>query len=99
MSSSDQTYSVEAARKWLREHGNAEQAELASPAEVREMIQPTLTDLRRLVDGDPEALDPEYGFNNDELLRLGIGYGIPGPLSDEQVRHEAAEILSEIEAS
>lgn len=32
-------------------------------------------------------------YSNDELLSLGIGYGIPGPLSDEQVRREAEEIL------
>lgn len=55
-----------------------------------------VVDLERLAGGDPEALDETYGFNNDELLRLGIGYGIPGPLSDEQVRREAAEILAEM---
>jgi hypothetical protein len=58
-----------------------------------------VADLNRIIDDLEMALHPEYGFNNDELLRLGIGYGIPGPLSDEQVRREAAEVLSELEAA
>lgn len=50
-------------------------------------------DLQRIADGFGDE------YNNDELLRLGIGYGIPGPLSDEQVRREAAERLSELSGS
>jgi hypothetical protein len=50
------------------------------------------SDLERLADG--EASPDE--FSNDELLRLGIGYGVPGPLSDERVRREAGERLAEL---
>ena len=71
----------------------------ARTIEEREEIQQKRADLERIIDDVELALDPEYGFNNDELLRLGIGYGIPGPLSDEQVRGEAAQILGELEAS
>src|SRR4029077_1695312 len=58
-----------------------------------------IASLKRILDDVEMALDPEYGFNNDELLELGIGYGIPGPLSNEQVRREAAAILAELESA
>lgn len=54
-----------------------------------------VTNLELIANGEAEDW---RALTNDELLALGIGYGIPGPLSDEQVRREAAEILSELEA-
>src|SRR4051794_5738803 len=55
---------------------------------VRDFAQEALADLELLSEGDPMAFDDEWGYSNDQLLQLGIGYGIPGPLSDEQVRRE-----------
>lgn len=56
----------------------------------------TLRDLLRIASGDPQALDPEYGFNNDEILRLGLAYGIPGPIPDSQLEEEADTALNEM---
>lgn len=52
-----------------------------------------ITTLEGIVMGDPMLLDPELGLNNDELLHLGIGYGIPGPLSIEDIQSQAHTIL------
>jgi len=61
-----------------------------------EVAEDEARDLERITEGFGLTFDGDE-YSNDELLRLGIGYGIPGPLSDEQVRREAAEILSELE--
>ena len=37
------------------------------------------------------------GFTNDELLELGIGYGIAGPLSDGYCVEEARRLLGMLE--
>lgn len=50
--------------------------------------------LEGIVMGDPMLLDPELGPNNDELLHLGIGYGISGPLSIEDIQAQAHTILA-----
>lgn len=50
-----------------------------------------VADLSRVADGHGDE------FSNDELLRLGIGYGVAGPLSDEQMRREALEALAELD--
>jgi hypothetical protein len=34
-------------------------------------------------------------LNNDEMLRLGIAYGQPGPIEPQQIEEEAAERLDE----
>lgn len=71
---------------------------LLERARWRDLGPEQVAGLERIASGDPVALSDEYGFNNDELLEMGIGYGIPGPLSDEQVQREAAEILEELTA-
>lgn len=45
--------------------------------------------LERIINGEGA------GFSNDELLALGIGYGIPGPLSDEQMSVEVLRALND----
>lgn len=35
-------------------------------------------------------------YSNDELLAVGVGYGIPGVLSVEQMSREAGELLDEL---
>jgi hypothetical protein len=52
-----------------------------------------VAELRAIVDAEV----PIEQWSNDELLALGIGHGISGPLSDEQVVREARERLTEIE--
>lgn len=75
--------------------------ELSSSEEIVKAAQDAgleleqITDLERIRDGFGLSFDAEE-YNNDELLRLGIGYGIPGPLSDEQIRREATEILADL---
>jgi len=51
-----------------------------------------VVDLCHLIEG---TASPDE-FSNDELLRLGIGREISGPLSDDQVIREARERLAEI---
>lgn len=69
--------------------------ESGSAAELQALIyRDKLADLQRIANDDGVGIDE---YSNDELLRLGIGYSVPGRLSDEQVRREAAEILSELE--
>ncbi|HET7455378.1 MAG TPA: hypothetical protein VFJ76_07655 [Solirubrobacterales bacterium] len=63
-----------------------------------EVQQDEIADLKRIAEGFGLTFDGDE-YSNDELLRLGIGIGIPGALSDEQVRREAAEILSELEGA
>lgn len=65
---------------WLESHVTAQK------------IEAGWGELERLADGEASAGE----FSNDELLRLGIGYGVPGPLSDERVRREAGERLAEL---
>lgn len=35
-------------------------------------------------------------FSNDEILAVGVGYGIAGPLTVEQMAREADEELAEL---
>lgn len=77
----------------------ATESEIIEQAQKRGLNPEQVVDLERLVAGDPEALHPEYGFNNDELLQLGIGYGVPGPLTVDQIQREALEALNEMGAS
>lgn len=35
-------------------------------------------------------------YSNDEILAVGVGYGIAGPLTAEQMAREADEILAEL---
>lgn len=35
-------------------------------------------------------------YSNDEVLAVGVGYGIAGPLTVEQMAREADEILAEL---
>lgn len=35
-------------------------------------------------------------YSNDEILAVGVGYAISGPLTCEQMAGEAAEILDEL---
>lgn len=35
-------------------------------------------------------------YSNDEILAVGVGYGIAGPLTVEQMAREADEILAEL---
>lgn len=35
-------------------------------------------------------------YSNDEVLAVGVGYGVPGAISAEQMAREADEILAEL---
>lgn len=35
-------------------------------------------------------------YSNDEILAVGVGYGIPGALTVEQMAKEADEILADL---
>jgi hypothetical protein len=35
-------------------------------------------------------------YSNDEILAVGVGYGIPGALTVEQMSREADELLGEL---
>lgn len=35
-------------------------------------------------------------YSNDEILAVGVGYGIPGALTVEQMAQEADELLGEL---
>ena len=35
-------------------------------------------------------------YSNDEVLAVGVGYGVPGALTVEQMAGEAEEILAEL---
>jgi hypothetical protein len=35
-------------------------------------------------------------YSNDEILAVGVGYGIPGALTVEQMAAEADELLGEL---
>lgn len=61
-------------------------------AEVDKQLRDRLDEIGVLV-----SLANEEGeaFSNDEVLAVGVGYGIPGPLSEEQMAEEAAERLGE----
>lgn len=65
--------------------------EVSRPDDERRTI--AKAELGRLITG---LVDPDE-FSNDELLALGIGREVDGPLSDEQVIREAEERLAEIE--
>lgn len=60
-----------------------------------EVQKDEVRDLERIAEGFGISF-PGDEYSNDELLRLGIGVSIAGPLPDEQVRNEAAEILQEL---
>lgn len=46
--------------------------------------------LRCISDGEGEF------YSNDEILAVGVGYGIPGGLTVEQMAREADEILADL---
>ena len=35
-------------------------------------------------------------YSNDEILAVGVGYGVPGALTVEQMAKEADEILADL---
>lgn len=35
-------------------------------------------------------------YSNDEVLAVGVGYGVPGALTVEQMAREADEILADL---
>lgn len=35
-------------------------------------------------------------YSNDEILAVGVGYGVPGALTAEQMAREADEILADL---
>jgi hypothetical protein len=74
----------------------AEEERILCIAERLEISPEQVTDLERIRDGFGICFDADE-YSNDELLSLGIGYGISGPLTDEQIRREAGELLEKAE--
>lgn len=75
------------ARKFLHYGANGESVE-------QEETESKVTDLEAIIDG---AIPIEQ-WSNDELLHLGIGYGVPGALSEDRIVTEARERLAELKS-
>ena len=75
---------------WVRERGD----EVDAPMLGSWVRRGAVGDLERIATGFGIEF-PGDEYSNDDLLWLCI-CRFPGPISDEQVRREAAEILSEL---